>query len=74
MALPPCREALRLWRPRLRRAVLMYIIPIDFIVARLNLLPAGSYARVKVFDERVIYSGFDSRQTTIEVAQIPAPL
>lgn len=47
---------------------------IDFVVARLNLLPVGSYARVKVFDERGIYPGFDSRQTSFEVSEIPAPL
>ena len=45
-----------------------------FVLAQLSLLPDGSYARVKVFDERVIYPGFDSWQTSFEVSQIPQPL
>jgi len=45
-----------------------------FISTRLSLLPDGSYARVKVFDERLVYSPFDSRQTSIEVSEIPQPL
>jgi hypothetical protein len=45
-----------------------------FVVDRLALLPDGSYARVKVFDERVVYPGFDSRQTSVEISQIPQPL
>jgi hypothetical protein len=56
----------------------------SFVVTRLNVLPSGSYARIKVFDETEDYSSeescpvvatnISSRQTRIEVTQIPQPL
>lgn len=45
-----------------------------FVNFRLGLLDPVSFARVKAFDEELVYPGVDSKSTTIEVAQISTPL
>lgn len=47
----------------------------SFVTTRLlNTFPGTATARVKVFDFELVYGAVDSKQTTIEVAQIPTPL
>jgi len=61
----------------LTRAVIASSLPQEikqFVLTRLRTFSGTATARVKVFDFELVYGAVDSKQTQIEVAQIPAPV